>query len=133
MDIALIVIDFCIVFLLDDCFSINTFPIFSRIIKPFSWLLRSGGQEVEFHKIKIQLFHEIKIQLFHEIKIAIMRAKFYLFMRSKLTIIFCQFWSEGRHFDHEIETPKSIITNFDLKIILVTNKLIMRSKLKKHY
>jgi hypothetical protein len=77
----------------------------SRIIKPFSWLLQSGGQEVEFH--------EIKIQLFHEIKIAIMRAKFYLFMRSKLTIIFSQFWSGGRHFDHKIETPKSIITNFD--------------------
>ena len=87
---------------------------------------RSGGQEVKFH--------EIKIQLFHEIKITIMRLKFYLFMRSKLTIIFSQFWSGGWHFDHEIETQKSIITNFDLMIVLVTNKLIMRLKLKiKHY
>jgi hypothetical protein len=40
----------------------------------------------------------------------------------------------GQIFDHEIKTQKSIITNFHLMIVLVTNKSIMRSKLKiKHY
>jgi len=79
-------------------------------------------------------FHEIKIQLFHEIKITIMRLKFNLFMRSKFTIIFSQFWSGGWHFDHEIETQTSIITKFDLMIVLAAKKSIMRLKLKKkHY
>ncbi len=44
----------------------------------------SGGQEVEFHDIEIQLFHDIEIQLFHEIEIMIMRLKFNFFMRSNL-------------------------------------------------
>jgi hypothetical protein len=43
----------------------------------------TGGQKVEVH--------EIKIAIFYEIEITIMRSKLYLFMRSKLTIIFSQF------------------------------------------
>ncbi len=89
------------------------------------WFPIWSGNDHEFK------FHEIKIQLFHEIKIMITRSKFYLFMRSKFTIIFSQFWSGGWHFVHEIETQTSIITNFDLMIILAANKSIMRSKLKK--
>jgi hypothetical protein len=52
------------------------------------------------HEVK---FHEIEIQLFHGIKITIMWSKLYLFMRSKLIIIFSQFQSGGQHFNHEIE------------------------------
>jgi hypothetical protein len=77
------------------------------------------GQEVEFHEIEIQFF---------------MRSKLFLFMRSKLGLNIWQIWSWGRHFDHEIETQTSIISNFDLMIVLVANKSIMRSKFKiKHY
>ena len=35
--------------------------------------------------------------------------------------------------NHEIKTKKTLLATFDLMIVLVTNKLIMRSKLKKHY
>jgi hypothetical protein len=70
-----------------------------------------------------------------------MRSKFNFFMRSKLQswdqhstfheIRFVQkYWSGGQHFDHEIKTLKSIITNFDLMNILLVTSLIMRSKLK---
>jgi hypothetical protein len=88
-------------------------------------ILKANEHEVEFH--------EIKIVIFHEFEITIIRSKFYLFMRSKLTIIF-------HNFDPEVDTlimrsklKKALLVNFDLMIFLVTNKSIMRSKLKKHY
>ncbi len=56
------------------------------------------------------------------------RTKFYLFMRSNLFINIWQFWSGGRHFDHEIEIQKSIIRNFNLMIDLLVTSTIMRSK-----
>ncbi len=44
-----------------------------------------------------------------------------------------QFRPGGRHFDHEFKTQKSstVLATFDLMIVLVTNKSIMRWKLKK--
>ena len=88
-------------------------------------ILKANEHEVEFH--------EIKIVIFHEFEITIIRSKFYLFMRSRLTIIF-------HNFDPEVDTlimrsklKKALLVNFDLMIFLVTNKSIMRSKLKKHY
>ncbi len=79
---------------------------------------RGIDQEVKFHEIEIHFF---------------MRSKLFLFMRSNLFNNIWQVWSGGRHFDHEIEIPKSIIRNFDLMIVLVANKSIMRSKFKKDY
>ena len=75
-------------------------------------------QEVEFHEIEIHFF---------------MRSKLFLFMRSNLFNNIWQVWSGGRHFDHEIEIPKSIIRNYDLMIVLVANKSIMRLKFKINY
>ena len=69
---------------------------------------------------------EIEIHFF-------MRSKLNLFMRSKFTIIFSQFWSGGQIFDHEIEIQKSIIRNFDLMIALLVTSTIMRSKFKISY
>ncbi len=81
-------------------------------------ILKTQGQEVEFHEIKIHFF---------------MRLKLNLFMRSKFTLIFSWFWSGGWIFDHEIKIQKSMIRNIDLMIILAANKSIMRSKFKINY
>ena len=75
----------------------------------------SGGQEVEFH--------EIKIQLFQEVDKSIMRSKFLIMIRSPDRGIF-----------HEIEIQnKALLGNFDLMIDLLVTSTIMRSKFKKHY
>jgi Cu/Ag efflux pump CusA len=77
----------------------------------WSWGRISWDQNSFVHEVKIQFVHEIKIH------------------NNIFTI-----WSGGQHFDHEIKTQTSIITNFDLMIVLVTNKLIVRLKFKiKHY
>jgi hypothetical protein len=55
--------------------------------------VRTQGQEVEFHEIKIQLFQEVK----------------FLIMRSKFLIMI---QSPGQPFFHEIKIQKSIIRQF---------------------
>ncbi len=76
-------------------------------------------QEVKFHEIKIHF---------------LIWSTLNLFMRLNLFINIWQCQPGGRHFDHEIKTPKSIISNFDLMIDLVDATGIIRSKLKiKHY
>ncbi len=107
----------------------NSFALWWNICKSsnFVWinkkllihsLVWTQGQEVKFHEIEIHFF---------------MRSKLNLFMRSKFTKIFSQFWSGGWIFDHEIEIPKSIIRNFDLMIDLLVPSTIMRSKFKINY
>jgi hypothetical protein len=65
-------------------------------------------------------FHEIKIAIFHEIEIAIMRLKFYLFMRSKLTIIFHNFNQEVNTLIMRSTLKKALLAIFDRIIVLVT-------------
>ncbi len=82
-------------------------------------VLKTQGQEVEFH--------EIKIQLFQEVDTSIMRSKFLIMIRSpdhsifhEIEIAFLGFWSHDRFvsykYNHEVKIQKSIISNFDLKI-----------------
>ena len=65
-------------------------------------------------------FHEIKIAIFHEIEITIMRLKFYLFMRSKLTIIFHNFNQEVNTLIMRSTLKKALLAIFDCMIVLVT-------------
>jgi len=107
----------------------KAFKFFYKILNKLVQIM-SGGQEVKFHGIKItvmrlkfKFFYKILNKLvqimsggqevkFHGIKITVMRLKFNFFMRSILFNNILQFWSGGWHFDHEIETWKSIISKF---------------------
>jgi hypothetical protein len=81
----------------------------------------SGGQEVKFHEIQIQLFQEVEFSI----------------MRSKPKKHYYKFLSHDRSCDqqinHEIKTQnKALLGNLDLMIDLLAASAIMRSKVFMH-